>query len=172
MKRILLDANGLKISEPGFDVTTAGDFDLAFSSNFRAPKLITKGSFTVASSGDSSGNHSIAYGATYSPPPYIVAIANCANWTNSVSGGSNFPALNNNWVTPFIEWPSATKNAIYGGGYIVGRVNVGDPVTNRYVPADWASCKFIMQIFADHVLFSVNGAPGGATVKYAILDVV
>jgi hypothetical protein len=172
--RVLFDINGLKISKPGIDVKSAGDFDLLFSPKFRPPTLISKGAFSITNVFGNEVVNSVNYGATYNPPPYVVAVASAPSWQCEIDGShiySAFSYLNSQWHTPIIEWPNAGKNSIYTGGTWVISRSSGITGTDYVIHSNWASAKFIIRIFNNRVDFAFNGAVSGATCKYAILDI-
>lgn len=65
--RVALDANGLRVSRPGFNVLTTGDANLIFNSNWSQLSLLARG--TVVTSGNSG---SILYGKTYVNVPLLI----------------------------------------------------------------------------------------------------
>lgn len=73
--RILLDSSGLKVSQPGVPVLSAGFSQLQFSSDFSAIGLFSTNVFALNWSffGANSGTFSttINYGKSYATPPLI-----------------------------------------------------------------------------------------------------
>lgn len=49
--RVLLDANGLKISKPGFNVLATGDDNLLFDSSSKMAQVVASGSRTISGGG-------------------------------------------------------------------------------------------------------------------------
>lgn len=106
--------NGLKVSQPGFDVTTAANNELVFNSDFNVPKIVTSGVATL----DAIAGTSVVYALdisglelteapmllvmakrpgspnTYYSMPYSVNITaptllvEARTWVNFSSGGS------------------------------------------------------------------------------------
>lgn len=70
--RVLLDADGLKVSPPGRNVLTADDVDLLFTSDWPILGVTEEGTHTVswASSGNSgSYNQNVYFDRPFSSPP-------------------------------------------------------------------------------------------------------
>lgn len=76
VNRVLLDANGLRISKPGYDVFSAGLPDLLFSSDWNGVPFHMRGSVAL-------GNTSIFYGKTFGTVPFAsyVALIGGIYWT-------------------------------------------------------------------------------------------
>ncbi|UVK46812.1 hypothetical protein BPNPMPFG_002522 [Mesorhizobium sp. AR07] len=66
--RVLLTAGALKVSKPGFNVMTAADADLIFSSDFSQGSLFSRGSLTFSSNTVKTVN----YGKTFVNMPMIM----------------------------------------------------------------------------------------------------
>lgn len=73
--RVLLDVNGLRVSKPGVNVLTAPDTLLTLHPNYSQLKLLSKGTHTIPSYGDSYQGYYISgktyYGRSFSNPPLV-----------------------------------------------------------------------------------------------------
>lgn len=73
-RRVLLNSAGLRVSQPGVDVLSAGYNQLQFTSDFSALSLFTQGSHSISwSSGGNSADHVafIPFGKTFASPPLV-----------------------------------------------------------------------------------------------------
>lgn len=169
VNRILLNVNGLEVSKPGVDVFSATPFQKLFSSSFKSPLLISKGSF-VSTPGGGNGTSEVVtdiwYGATLSPPPFVVAIAQADHWILAYGNKAQYGFLNGQWHTFIVEYPSFAPTNVYDG---VVRVRGGSGNPNQTpIPVSFASARFIANVFSDHVSFHIN-CRTNCIVKYAIL---
>lgn len=70
--RILLDSGGLKISVPGVDVLSAGQRYLAFSPNYKMPRIYQSGSVSLNINSAYAGQTgAISFGKTFDTPPTV-----------------------------------------------------------------------------------------------------
>lgn len=66
--RLLMDADSMKISQPGYDVTTATDDQLIFNSDQNMFKIVTTNTATITKAANASnGTTTIAHGLSYTP---------------------------------------------------------------------------------------------------------
>lgn len=170
-RRVLLNRDGLFVSQPGVDVTTAGLLDMLFHPGFHAPVLVTKGTVGLSSAGAGYGEATAAvyYGRTIDPPPLVVAIGNAPSWNFPTNGRGQYGYLNGAWHTPVSEIPSAAATNVYTGSNIQ---RGGTGTTNLNVPLSFGSMKFQVRPLTDRVEFGVIGVPNGITIKYAVLDII
>ncbi|MBC2806646.1 hypothetical protein C3Y94_026190 [Rhizobium ruizarguesonis] len=66
--RVLLNTSGLKVSEPGFDVLTAGNANLQFSSDWSALTLLLAGGVNVPAS----TSQTVFFGRTFIRTPIAI----------------------------------------------------------------------------------------------------
>lgn len=88
-RRVLLNSSGLKISQPGADVLTAGPAQLQFSSDFSSLSLYMQGDYSLSwSVAGNIGSHVgfIPFGKTFVSPPSV--------WLYQVGGGYLVPLGN------------------------------------------------------------------------------
>ncbi|MHA1400151.1 MAG: hypothetical protein ACTSQE_07365 [Candidatus Heimdallarchaeaceae archaeon] len=97
---------GFKVSKSGFDVTTAGDKDLAFSSSFNTFKIgdPQKGSWTVASS-TQFGQKTITLTGYTIPPVYSIFISVNGNNYYVNNGGfiENVDGTNDLFLSTYVD---------------------------------------------------------------------
>jgi hypothetical protein len=170
---------GFDISKPGIDVTTATIMQMAFSSDYSIPRLVTKGSIVaspivgappettapIASNipGIQQRVSQINYGRTISPMPFVAAIAQAASWAAPLSAqNGQLSFLNGQWHTYVAEIPYAvngTLDSTYGK-----QINA-----NTYGRGVWASARFEVRPFPTAVQFLTN-CQTPVTIKYIVLE--
>ncbi|MGO7308776.1 hypothetical protein ACCS91_33515 [Rhizobium ruizarguesonis] len=94
--RILLDASGLKISSPGFDVLTTGNANLLFSSDWSALSILMVGSVTVPAN----GSQTVFFGRTFTRSPIVRIPWN--GYGMDPNGGYYYLTLNEAWQSTSI----------------------------------------------------------------------
>lgn len=82
--RVLLDANALKVSRPGFNVLSATDAGLSFNSNWSQAKKHMGGTFLTGVNADTT----LSYGKTFLNQP-LVMLQLGINFPSGWSGPNN-----------------------------------------------------------------------------------
>ena len=178
-------AFGFDISKPGFDVTTANVMQMAFTSDYKIPKVVIKGtvvaaptygpapqkaSGTVNYPGARETVTAIGFGrAIYAPAIYAIATAPAWSVPLDTAPTGQLGALANNWHTYLFEnMPNTgtTFDNTYGPNI---RHNLGAGLVAGEVDALWASAKFVMHGYSDRVEFHTN-CVNNITIKYLVLE--
>lgn len=163
--RALANPNGLKVSKPGIDVRFADPFQLLFSSDFRAPQLVTKGQIGGGGGNQSETISTIGY-KSMTPPPVVIANAMApAGWRVTPFSGYG---LANMWLTPVIEQPSFVATNVYDGT-MRQRGGAGGSGQPAALPASFASIKFVPRINSSFTQFAVNNV-NGVVIRYAVFE--
>jgi hypothetical protein len=113
--RVLLNANGMKVSEPGFDVLTAGNANLQFSSDWSALSLLLAGSVSIPAN----GSQTVFFGRTFTRLPiaivpwnnfgqdsnyYYMTLSEMWSSANVASLYNNRIVFSNPYSIPYIAW--------------------------------------------------------------------
>lgn len=119
--RVLMDAGGFKVSKPGANVLTTGDFDreMAFSSNWAtSSKIIISGSVNIGS-----GTTTINYGRTLDHIPTVIAMGREGSGNTWV----NVPYMNYGQVFPEYTTFGAGQSNSYQQALNYFRYQTGRP---------------------------------------------
>jgi hypothetical protein len=113
--RVLLNANGMKVSSPGFDVLTTGNANLQFSSDWSALSLLLAGGVNVAAN----SSRTVLFGRTFTRLPiaivpwngfgqdsnyYYMTLNEMWDTTNIAALYNNRIVFNNPYSIPFFAW--------------------------------------------------------------------
>lgn len=157
----------LRVAKPGFDARTAAPINLLFSSEFRSPRLITKGIF-VSSPIDNGLQETVSvigFGTSYTPLPVVAAIATCGQWATGAQNIQTLSYLNGQWHTFVYEQPAISlATAVYDG---VARRRGVAPVPPNF-PLTFASARFVYRLYSNRVEFVTN-CRNAVVVRYAVL---
>lgn len=175
-------AFGFDVSKPGFDVTTANIMQMAFTSDYKIPKVVVKGTVTASPTSGRAPTGStnypgavetvttVGFGRTVASPA-IYAIASAPGWNVPLSGAPTgiLGGLANQWHTYILEWmpfTGVTFDNTYGvnirrnqgAGYVVGEVE-----------QSWAAARFAVWGYSDRIEFHTN-CSNNLTIKYLVLE--
>lgn len=182
----LSGAFGFDVSKPGFDVMTANVMQMAFTSDYKIPKVVVKGtvvatptagpapqksSGTVNYPGAKKTIATVGFGRSVSAPA-IFAIASAPSWNVPLDTAptAQLGALWNQWHTYVLEtlpFTGLTFDNTYG-------VNIRKNPTGSLrdpgeVDEDWASARFSMWGYDDRIEFHTN-CVNNLTIKYLVLE--
>lgn len=173
---------GFDVSKPGFDVTTANIMQMAFTSDYRIPKVVVKGTVVAGPTsgfaprpntypGAAETVTTVGFGRTVSAPA-IFAIASSPAWNVPLATAATgiLGGLANQWHTYIAELMPYT-GVVFDGTYGVNIRKVNDPgnYQNGEVPTSWAACKFYMYGYSDRIEFRSNNV-NAITIKYLVLE--
>jgi hypothetical protein len=173
---------GFDVSKPGFDVTTANIMQMAFTSDYRIPKVVIKGTVVAGPTngrapqgvgvypGAAETVTTIGFGRTVSAPA-IFAIASAPSWNVPLAAAptAQLGALANQWHTYVLEW-MPNSGVTFDGTYGVNiRRNLGAGYVTNEVEPTWASARFAMYGFSDRIEFHTN-CSSNLTIKYLVLE--
>lgn len=173
---------GFDVSKPGFDVTTANVMQMAFTSDYRIPKVVVKGTIVAAPTsgrapqgvgtypGAAETVTTVGFGRSVAAPA-IFAIASAPGWNVPLVAQptAQLGALANQWHTYVSEWmPSTGVTFDNTYGPLIRRNNGAGYVTNEVEPS-WASARFTMWGYADRIEFHTN-CNNNLTIKYLVLE--
>lgn len=181
----LSGAFGFDVSKPGFDVTTANIMQMAFTSDYKIPKVVIKGTVvagptngpapqktagTVNYPGARETVTTIGFGRTVSSPA-IYAIASAPAWSVPLDTAPTaiLGALWNQWHTYVLEWMPFT-GATFDNTYGVNiRRNLGSLYVAGEVDPSWAAARFAVWGYSDRIEFHTN-CVNNLTIKYLVLE--
>lgn len=127
VNRVLLNADGLKVSVAGQDVLTATEANLLFNSDYAQPSVWMRGSFSI---GDDT-TRTVNFGKTFNPRPWVTFLANISG--DASDDPMAFENDNANWgISTLRYWcnvgsSSFTFRAVTSGAdvqYIVWDINL------------------------------------------------
>lgn len=173
---------GFDVSKPGFDVLTANIMQMAFTSDYKIPKVVVKGTVVASPTNgrapQGSGTYpgaaetvtTIGFGKVVTSPA-IYAIANAPGWNVPLTGAPTgiLGALANQWHTYVLEWmpfTGATLDPTYGVNI---KRNNGGLYVNGDVEPSWAAARFAAWGYSDRVEFHTN-CSNALTIKYLVLE--
>jgi hypothetical protein len=188
-KHPVTGVQGFFVSQPGYDVKTAGALDLAFSTDVSIPRLVASGSVVAYPlsgyapngtdipqiAGAKATVTTVYYGSTITAP-YVAALASAPSWpVPTYNLAPQLSYLNGAWHTYISERPkdqtgdTAHTDPMYGS-YGIRRSSRNPP---NLVAGDtdftFASARFVPRVYSDHVEFITN-CYNAVTIKYLILE--
>lgn len=134
-----------KLSQPGYDVATATDDQLIWSSDFNSFKIVETGSTSIQGSSSSVSFASVAFTRTYTKPPIVTAYA-----VVNDTGVATEPKL-----LPYVKYVAdgGAVPPMYGVYYIL---DVGATTTEVLFTLDNS--------------FNGSGSSVSATIKYYVMQ--